>query len=325
MTKFKKLWGLFFSLLFLWLALRKLDLQAMAKVLSNIKHVYLLLFILSYTIELATRAHRWMLIQSGVGFKYSFFGEILCYFFNNILPARAGEFFRPYYFAKKGLANSGKTLGAVVLERFFDGVMLFSMVLISFQQFPNNDLLKKAGVIAGVFYSFIFIGILLAILKKSLYKKITKFCVAFLPAKVKSFIFKLAIRFADGLSAIKNIKRLIKILLSSALCWLSSVTTFWICFQAFSFEGNFITSAFALTIMSLSSLIPASPGNLGVYEYFCIFIISNILGHTEEQGAAFSLIAHGLSYLYILVAGVILLFMEGIKLNDITAQNQKDI
>lgn len=319
MSKYKKLWGIFFSLLFLWLALCKIDFQAMPAVFSTIDLSFFLLMILSYTVEMLTRAHRWLIIQpkENLNFKYSFYGLVLTYLFNNILPARAGEFFRPYYFAKKGMATSGETLGAVVLERFFDGVMLLGLILISFQQFSNNEMLQKASIITAVFYGIVFVGILLAIFKKELFEKIVKWCLSFLPQKANEFLYNIAMKFIDGLSTIKDMKRLIKILLSSVVCWFSSVVTAWLCFKAFGFEENFITASFVLTVLSISSMIPASPGTLGVYEYFCIFLLSNILGHTPEEGAAFSIVLHGLTYFYILIAGLIIALIEGIKLTPV--------
>mgnify|MGYP003485081990 FL=1 len=153
MSKYKKIWGIFFSLFFLWLAFRKIDFQTVPNILSQININYLLLLILSYTLEMITRAHRWLIIQEKekLTFKDSFFGLVLTFFFNNNLPARAGEFFRPYYFAKKNLAEPGETLAAVVLERFFDGVMLLTLILISFQNFTNNEILKQASIFTAAF------------------------------------------------------------------------------------------------------------------------------------------------------------------------------
>lgn len=315
MSNFKKLCGIFFSILFLWLALRKIDFQAIPSVLSTINTTFWGLMILSYTIEMLTRAHRWLIIQPNgkITFKHSINGLILTYLFNNILPARAGELFRPYYFSQKDLATSGETLGAVVLERFFDGVMVLGLILISFQQFSNNEMLQKASIITAVFYGIVFIGILLAIFKKEMFEKTIKWCLSFLPQKANDFLYNIAMKFIEGLSTIKDLKRLIKILLSSVVCWASSVLTTWLCFKAFGFEESFITASFVLTVLSISSMIPASPGTLGVYEYFCIFLISNILGHTPEEGAAFSIILHGLQYFYTLIVGLIIALIEGVK------------
>ena len=325
MSKHKKIWGIFFSLFFLWLALRKINFQAIPPVLSEIKPVYLLMIVLAYTLEMITRAHRWLIIQTKekITFKYSFFGLILTFLFNNILPARAGEFFRPYYFAKKNFADSGETLAAVVLERFFDGVMLLTLIVISFQNFTSNETLKQASIITAVFYTIVLIGILIAIFSRKLFEKITSFIFNLLPSKIGNFLTNLTLKFIDGLSTIKDFKRLIKIVLSSAICWLSSVLTLWIGLKAFNLEDNFVIASFILTVLSISSMIPASPGNLGVYEYFCIFTFE-VLGYSAEKATAFSIVMHGTQYIYILIFGIIILLIEGIKVKEFNPSYQSE-
>ena len=318
MSKYKKFWGIIFSLFFLWLALRKIDFYELPKAISSIDSTFIILVILSYTLEMITRAHRWLIIQpkEKLTFKYSFFGLILTFFFNNILPARAGEFFRPFYFSKKNIADSGETLGAVVLERFFDGVMLLTLILISFQTFAGNKILRQAGIITAVFYTLVLIVILLAIFKKSFFEKITNKIISIFPTNIGSFLNNLITKFIEGLSTIKDVKRLLKILVSTALCWGSSVLTMWLCFKSFGFQDSFIVASFVLTVLSISSMIPASPGTLGVYEYFCIFTLSDVLGHPSQESGAFSIVMHGVQYFYILIVGIIILFIEGIKISE---------
>ena len=325
MSKYKKIWGIFFSLFFLWLALRKIDFQTIPTVLSQINLNYLFLLILSYTFEMITRAHRWLIIQEKekLTFKYSFFGLILTFFFNNILPARAGEFFRPYYFAKKDLADSGETLAAVVLERFFDGVMLLTLILISFQNFTNNEILRQASIFTTAFYAIILVGILIAVFSRSFFEKMTGFIFGLLPKKLENFLSNLTHKFIDGLSTIKDFKRLIKIILSSGICWFCSVITVWLGFKAFGLEDNLVLASFVLTVLSISSMIPASPGNIGVYEYFCIFTF-NVLGHSAEKGTAFSIVMHGMQYLYILILGIAIAIIEGIKIKEFSPQQPKN-
>ena len=325
MSKHKKIWGIFFSLFFLWLAFRKIDFKNIPVVLSNININYFLLLILSYTFEMLTRAHRWLIIQEKdkLTFKDSFYGLILTFFFNNILPARAGEFFRPYFFAKKDLANSGETLAAVVLERFFDGIMLLTLILISFQNFISNDILRQASIITAIFYTVVLIGILAAIFNRSLFEKFTGFIYGLLPKKIESFLSNLTHKFIDGLTTIKDFKRLIKILVSSAICWFCSVLTIWLGFKAFGIEDNLVVASFVLTVLSISSMIPASPGNIGVYEYFCVFTF-NLLGYSPEKGTAFSIVMHGTQYLYILILGIIIAIVEEVTIKEFVPSKQME-
>ena len=325
MSKHKKIWGIFFSLFFLWLALRKINFQSIPSNLSEIKPIYFLLLVLSYTLEMVTRTYRWLIIQEKekLTFKYSFFGLVLTFFFNNVLPARAGEFFRPYYYAKKGFADSGETLAAVVLERFFDGVMLLTLILISFQNFTSNETLRQASIITTLFYTIVLIGILIAIFSRKFFEKTTNFIFSFLPTKIGSFFSNLTLKFIDGLSTIKDFKRLIKIVISSTICWLSSVLTIWIGLKAFNLEDNFVIASFILTVLSISSMIPASPGNLGVYEYFCIFTFG-VLGHSAEKATAFSIVMHGVQYFYVFILGIIIALIEGIKVKEFNPSQQSE-
>lgn len=325
MSKYKKFWGIFFSLLFLWLSLRGIDFSTIPDAILAIDPVYFALVLLSYTLEMITRAHRWLLIQptEKMTFKFSYYGLLLTFFFNNILPARAGEFFRPFYYSKKGIADSGETLGAVVLERFFDGVMLITLILISFQTFAQSEMLKQAGIITAVFYALVLIGIILAIFKRDIFELITNKIISFLPSKIENFLKNLISKFVDGLSTIKDVRRLLKILVSSAFCWASSVLTMWLCFKGFGFGENFIQASFILTVLSISSMIPASPGVLGVYEYFCIFILTNVFGHSDNESGAFAIVMHGFQYFYILIFGIIILILEGIKISEFKPNEEK--
>ena len=248
---------------------------------------------------------------------------VLTFFFNNILPARAGEFFRPYYFARKNFADSGETLAAVVLERFFDGVMLLTLIVISFQNFTSNETLKQASIITAIFYAVVLLGILIAIFSRSFFEKITGYIFGMLPKKIGDFLSNLTHKFIDGLSTIKDYKRLVKIVVSSAVCWLCSVLTIWIGFKAFNLDHDMIIASFVLTVLSISSMIPASPGNIGVYEYFCIFTF-NVLGHSAEKGTAFSIVMHGTQYLYILIIGILIAIIEGIKVKEFAPSQQTE-
>ena len=351
MSKYKKFWGFFLSLFFLWLALRNINVHAIFTSISSVNPAYIFLLILSYTLEMITRAYRWLIIQpnhktlkkeeienkitidnensvsyEGVNFKYSFYGLIMTFFFNNILPARAGEFFKPFYFAKKKLASSGETLGAVVLERFFDGVMLITLILISFQSFSTNDLLQKASIITAIFYGLVLVGIVIAIYNRDFSIWLAQKVFTILPQKLGDFFLNLSIKFIDGLATVKNFKRFLGILFSSAICWASSALTMWIGFKSFGFEENFIQASFVLTVLSISSMIPASPSGIGIYEYFCIFTLTEVLKHSQDESAAFAIAMHGFQYFYIIVLGLIITILEGINIKEFspTIANDQD-
>ena len=106
MLKSKKIWGIILSIFFLWLALQKVDWNKVPAILSRLNYHFIFFMVITYTIEHFLRAIRWKYILANrpLTLKYSYFGIVLGYLINNLLPARAGEFFRAYYLKKKEIA-----------------------------------------------------------------------------------------------------------------------------------------------------------------------------------------------------------------------------
>ncbi len=323
MLKHKKFWGIIFSLFFLWLALRKVDFQAVPEHLKNVSPLFLGLMLISYTFEHITRCFRWTSILSHreFPFKYSYFGLVLGFFINNLLPARAGEFFRAYYLSEKKVTDYGEAFASIVLERFFDGIMLMTMILLSIQRFSSHELLQKASTAATTFYAAVLAGLVLLNVKRELFLKIANWFLSFLPVKIETFLSKLLNTFINGLAIIKSPITMLKSLIISILCWTTSITTLWLCLQAFGFQEGFLTASFILTVLSISSMVPASPAGVGVYEFFCIFLMRDVLSYTGEQGAAFCFVMHGFQYFYVLIAGLIVMTIEGLSMEKLRVKS----
>src|SRR5262249_34590096 len=71
-------------------------------------------------------------------------------FFNNVLPARAGEAARIVYLNQQARASRAETVGTVISERAYDvlGVLLLLFVLLPW--LPHVTWLRAAGILAIV-------------------------------------------------------------------------------------------------------------------------------------------------------------------------------
>ena len=68
-------------------------------------------------------------------------------------------------------------------------------------------------------------------------------------------------------------------------------------------------------------MLPATPGGIGIYEFCCVLVLHNLLGYTNEIAAIFGLTSHFFAYVYLLIAGFIILTIENLKFSDL----QKDL
>ncbi|MEY4222438.1 MAG: hypothetical protein RL334_1080, partial [Chloroflexota bacterium] len=99
-----QLWlGVLISALFLWVALRGLQLAEVLQVLATARLFWLLPGVAAYML----------------GFPVVAIG----YMGNNIYPARIGEVLRAYILKRKCGVAASATLATVVVERVFDGVV----------------------------------------------------------------------------------------------------------------------------------------------------------------------------------------------------------
>lgn len=321
MLKSKKFWGIIASFLFLWLALKKVDLEQLPRIISTLKFRYLFLICISYAFEHITRAIRWQMIlfNREMPLRTAYSGVILGYFFNNILPARAGEFLRAFYLKKKQIAPGSEAFGSVVFERFLDGIVLVAFIIFSLQNFKATPLVRQAGISAIIFYSGILIAILLLEFKRPLFDRISSFFFNLLPETISYRLHSVRDSFVDGLALISQPRVFFKALLMSFFTWGLSLFTLWLCLEMFSFGFGIMETMLLMSVIAVGSMIPSSPGMIGVYQFCCVITLNGILGLPVAESAAFGLVCHTVALLYVYIIGFTILAVEGIKFSEFSS------
>ena len=326
MLKSKKFWGIILSFFFLWLALQKVDWKHVPAILASLRFEFLFLIFISYTLEHLIRAFRWqqILFERSFPFKTAYFGVVIGYFFNNILPARAGEFFRAYYLKRKKVSGGSEAFGSVVFERFLDGVIIVSLLVFSMQNFKTTPLIEKASVSAIVFYCLVLVGIMLLQFKRNLFVKISSAVFNLLPEKLAIKLGNSRDSFIDGLGLIGKPVVFVKALFTSFIAWGVSILTLWMSLQMFSIDFGFNQTALLISVLAIGSMIPSSPGMIGIYQFCCVITLNGIFGLSNDIAATFGLVCHFISYMYVLVLGFAMLTHEGMRVEEVSAAENQD-
>ena len=319
MLKSKKFWGFLVSIFFLWLALRKIDWSTVPAAVARLDLYWALVMGFTYTLEHLARAYRWRAILPGKALKvkHAYFGIVLGYLFNNLLPARAGEFVRALYLKKKDTAPASEVFGSVVFERFLDGIIIVTMIVFALNFFPSTPLIKKASLSAIVFYALVLIAILMLQFRRRLFENLTCRIFNLFPEKIAHSLNHSRESFINGLGLIARPRLFFRAILLSVISWALSVWTMYVCLQMFNLNMGVAEAILLICILSIGSMIPTSPGMIGIYEYCCVIAFHGILGQTEEIGALFGLVSHTIGYFYVLIVGFIILTIEGLSLSDL--------
>ena len=71
-----------------------------------------------------------------------------------------------------------------------------------------------------------------------------------------------------------------------------------------------------LVITTIGVVVPSSPGYVGTYHYLCQISLA-MFGVLSGPALSFAAVVHGINFLPVLVAGLILAYLEGVKISKI--------
>lgn len=298
--KFKKLLKLLFGVLmaafFIWLMLRSVDIASLKDALIRVRLGWIFLALLALLVGYAIRIQRWHLMLSVDNPDLSWHacvGPLLGGFaMNNILPFRAGDFIRTFAFNNQlGVTPSG-VLATLFIERLLDLLMLLFFLIVGLHLF-NVDigLLFNIGELAIVFFS---IGILFLLLMPNLLKPLPFFICTQLSKLLPGVAQRIKVTLDHIFSVLHHLSgiRLMAILLAwSLLAWLLEGFAF--LFVAISLPGldNVSASWLALSVGTLSTLIPSTPGYIGTFDFFTSESMK-IFSNSAASSIAFAFLIH---------------------------------
>jgi hypothetical protein len=325
MKWWKKILGLLVSVLFLALALKNVDWEKIPAILQTIRPWYLVPVFLSLNIEVLLRGIRWHFIlgRDNIPVSACCSGWVIGAFFNNLFPARAGEFARSFYFSRKTGISAAEAFGSVILERFLDGIVVMSFIAIAFTMHAVNPALQKAGYTAGLFYTMVLVGILLMQFRKDWFDAVLGLVLRPFPASWQAKILRLQDSFVNGFALIRQPGRLVKVIALSYAAWLFSLLSYYLMFWVFALELGIRGAFLLIAVISIGAMIPSSPGMIGIYEYCCVVALSQILGLPHELAVTFGIFAHSMGYFFFVFVGAAILFFENLSIGEIRRQSEE--
>ncbi|MCX6827091.1 MAG: lysylphosphatidylglycerol synthase transmembrane domain-containing protein, partial [candidate division Zixibacteria bacterium] len=138
----------------------------------------------------------------------------------------------------------------------------------------------------------------------------------FLPESVRNKIQNTVLKFSKGLLFLRNWKY---------TAWVSGHTIFlWLCmgisnifvFYAFGFDLPIYASYVLLVVVSISILIPSSPGFIGVYHAGVVWTL-NFFGISPHNAVSCAIVLHAAQFIPITLMGFYYLKREHLSLRQL--------
>jgi uncharacterized protein (TIRG00374 family) len=274
------------------------------------------------------RAVRWKLlllpVKKTIRISNTFWSTAVGFMVNTLIPVRLGEFVRAYILGEKEGTGFGPSFSSIVVERTLDLIGLLSigivtMLLVSAQaDLPSLavDIFTAVAALIAVILAVIIVGIkkedlIIRLLTRTtskipLVKKYT--------ARMTDFASSL-IKGLQGLS--QNPKMFIANISLTWSLWLTQTSAIYLTFTAFNYPIPFVAAILGGVLMSLSHILPATPGYVGSYEAFWVLIFT-FLGVKEiDLLLAMGVISHLIGVLPIVIVGCLSVVWLGASFEEI--------
>lgn len=323
-SKYITIIGLVLSGAALYFSLIKINFSEVYQVVQIIDNDGIILIsfaLLFYILSCIIRAFMWMkiiTIQENHNISYGTYFNILMIgmFSNNIFPAKMGEFIRTYLMKKKTGISQSYILGTIFIERIFDLMNLFILLLAGMYYFHISGIMVKIALILSAVIAVAFIFIIVLLNKKrmninriSVFKKISS------TDRFVSLSRKVDL-FAKSLHDLLKFKKVIIVFILSMTIWFLHICTLYILGLLLKIDLPFYSYFFIIAILNLSFLIPSAPGGIGIYQYAAIFSMS-LYGINENVSFTFGVFSHFFSYMIILPVGIFSIIQENLSISKV--------
>ncbi|AHM71361.1 TIGR00374 family protein [Yersinia hibernica] len=313
----KYLIGATITVLCLVIIARQVNISEVIAALENFQWEYLAMGIASLAFGYSLRIFRWALMLSATGTKIKcstcaapFLGSIAL---NNILPLRLGDVVRAFVFpSAMGISKTVATT-SLIMERLIDlmtllGCLAIGLVILSGTHLPPliAESAVTMAIVGGVtlILGFLFSG--------SLARYITKIALRRSSSNGPDRLYKLLVIVSDLLSSFEVMSRpkvLFYIIIISMFVWVGESGLFYFLLVGFNFNATPAVAVVVMSIATLSTLVPSSPGYVGPF-HLAAFAAVSMLGGTAAQAGSYAILSHLALWLPTTLAGAIAILMK---------------
>jgi uncharacterized protein (TIRG00374 family) len=218
---------------------------------------------------------------------------------------------RPYLLHRNSRIDMSSAMATVVLERILDSILILVIFGVVVRTLELPDWLMKAVVL---FIAAVLSVIMLLLLGSSRWinRFITRFAYKVLPHRVAYFSETMMQRFYQGMRVLGKGRHAIIIVSLTAVIWGSVVLCNFFLFKALGIPlGAFA----ALTVLALTALgisVPAGPGFIGNYHFFCVLALS-LFGTDKDVVLSYALLNHAIVMGTLILLGVVCFNLPGLN------------
>jgi uncharacterized protein (TIRG00374 family) len=318
-----RLIGLLLTIVFLFLALSKVNLAEFVDELRRVDYRWLLPSAACTLLGYALRTMRWQVILSGAArapLRTLFPILIMGFATNNLLPGRLGEFWRAYLLGRKRNVRKTFALASVFVERVFDGLTLLALLGIVSMNIQLPGMGREIELIAGLGFLSATAGVFVILWRPRLVQQLLRITTRKLRPAWATWADERLEAFIDGLAPLRRPPVLVLAALFSVGVWLLEGGSYLLLSRGVNLglPPNVELPAIGLALVSinLGIMLPSGPGYLGAQEFFGTSALVP-LGANQETALVLVAVSHAIQYVVVTGLGLVFFAREHVFPRDV--------
>jgi uncharacterized protein (TIRG00374 family) len=311
-----RLLGLLLTVVFLVLALQRVQLDAFVDELKRVNYIWILPSAACTLIGYLLRTVRWRVILSGAAqapVKTLFPVLIMGFATNNVLPGRLGELWRAYLLGRKRSVPKALALASVFVERLFDGltllaVLAFVSMVVQLPGWGREVELLAAAVFLGATVGVVVLLVAPGVIRTPMRAVLGKFhggMATWIEVRFEAFV--------DGLAPLRSGPVLGAAAALSLGVWVFELGSYLLLAQGVSLglapALHVPAIGLALVTINLGIMVPSGPGYVGTQEFFGTAALG-VAGANPQAALALVAVSHVVQYVLVTSLGLVFFARE---------------
>jgi uncharacterized protein (TIRG00374 family) len=308
------------SIVFLYLALKKVDAREIGQSLLDADLSYFVITILLTFFTFFLRAIRWQILLNPLKklpLPLVYHATMIGFMCNYVLPARIGEIIRAYLIGARGNISKSSALATIIIERVLDVFILsfFGVIILIF--YPIPIWVKRIGITVTLLNISIFIILLGMQKKREVFFKLIEKVLKIFGEKIKERIKTLLSCFIEGLNILNNPTNFFLVSVLSIAIWGITGLFFYILFFSFPIRLPLYAAFLDMVILTFGIMIPSTTGFIGTFQFFVkeglvIFQIN------PNMALSYSILLYVSQFIPVVVPGFVSLWIWGLDFRNLT-------
>lgn len=202
-----------------------------------------------------------------------------------------------------------------------DGITMLAFMAATLPLLPFSAALVQVMGAAAVLFGATTAALVVLVTRPALVQRLLDFLTGPLPSGTGARLRSLAELFLGGLAALGGAGATLRIFGLSILAWLFEAGMYYLLMFAFPLTSSFPLAALTTAVANLGTLIPSSPGYVGVFDFIGRSVLAQF-GVPETAALAYVLVVHAVLVVPVTLLGFWYAWREGVSLARVSRQSR---